>query len=92
MYGVYLSGNSQKAILGCALMHIPYEVIVVDNLIGPDAEHGGLRGAKSEEFKKLNPRGLVPVIVDHDKVNGKMHENIHRLNNTFKIWHINDCV
>lgn len=62
VYGVTRSGNSQKALLGCSLLGIKYELRVVSNLIGPDAVKDG--GAKSPEYLKLNKRGLVPVIID----------------------------
>lgn len=62
VYGVAGSGNSQKAMLGCSLLGIQYELRVVNNLIGPDAEKTG--GAKSPEYLKMNKRGLVPVIID----------------------------
>lgn len=72
VYGVPPSGNSQKAILGCGLLNIPYVLHLVPNLIGPDSEQGGLSGAKTDEFKKLNPRGLVPVIVDENNRNDNL--------------------
>ena len=62
VYGVSPSGNSQKAILGCQLMNIPYELRCVQNLIGKEAEVPG--GAKSEDFLILNPKGTVPVLID----------------------------
>jgi glutathione S-transferase len=62
VYGVAPSGNSQKAILGCQLMNVPYELRVVPNLIGKEAEVDG--SAKSPAYLRMNPRGTVPVLVD----------------------------
>ena len=62
VYGVSPSGNSQKAILGCQLMNLPYELRCVPNLIGKEAEVPG--GAKSQEYLSLNPKGTVPVLID----------------------------
>lgn len=62
VYGVSPSGNSQKAILGCQLMNLPYELRCVPNLIGKEAEVPG--SAKSPEYLNLNPKGTVPVLID----------------------------
>lgn len=62
VYGVAPSGNSQKAILACQLMGIPYSLRTVPNLIGKEAEVN--LGAKSPEFLRLNCRGTVPVLID----------------------------
>lgn len=62
VYGVAPSGNSQKAILACQLMGVQYELRVVANLIGKEAEVDG--SAKSPAFLRLNPRGTVPVLID----------------------------
>lgn len=62
VYGVAPSGNSQKAILACQLMGVPYTLRIVPNLIGKEAEVNN--GAKSPEFLRLNPRGTVPVLID----------------------------
>jgi glutathione S-transferase len=62
VYGVAPSGNSQKAILACQLMGVPYSLRIVPNLIGKEAEVNN--GAKSPEFLRLNSRGTVPVLID----------------------------
>eukprot|EP01038_Epipyxis_sp_PR26KG_P011800 gene11800-15789_t len=60
VYGAVRSGNSQKIFLACSLMGINYEPIIITDLFG--IEWPG--GAKSEEYLKINPTGLVPSIID----------------------------
>ncbi len=59
LYGHELSGNSYKARLFLALLHLKHQYLRVDLLQG---EH------KSPEFLKLNPFGQVPVLVDGETV------------------------
>jgi len=62
IHGLRGSGNSQKAILGCALMGIKYNLKEPTALWGEAATKPG--GAKSPEFLAISPRGLIPVIED----------------------------
>ncbi|KIY96599.1 Gst13 glutathione S-transferase [Monoraphidium neglectum] len=58
LYGSPRSGNSQKAILMCHLLGLPFELRTLNGLAGPGAE------AKQAPFLRLNPLGQVPVLID----------------------------
>ena len=58
LYAALPSGNSQKAILMCRLLALPFELRAPNGLIGADAE------TKQSPFLRLNPLGQVPVLVD----------------------------
>jgi glutathione S-transferase len=58
LYNYDLSVNCYKQRLLLSLLDVPYESIPVDFF--PGREH------KSAEFKKINPLGHIPVIVDGD--------------------------
>ena len=58
LYAALPSGNSQKAILMCRLLALPFELRAPSGLIGADAE------TKQPPFLRLNPLGQVPVLVD----------------------------
>ena len=58
LYAALPSGNSQKAILMCRLLALPFELRAPNDLIGADAE------TKQSPFLRLNPLGQVPVLVD----------------------------
>jgi glutathione S-transferase len=53
------SGNSYKVQILIALLNIPCEIVVLD--MGKN-EH------KSETFRKINPRGQLPTLVDGDLI------------------------
>lgn len=57
LYDYELSANCYKQRLILSLLDVPYESVPVDFF--PGLEH------KSDEFKKINPLGHIPVI-DHD--------------------------
>lgn len=57
LYDFKISGNCYKVRLLLSMLAVDYESILVDL--------GGGEG-QTEEFKKINPRGQVPVLVDGD--------------------------
>ncbi|HIO92933.1 MAG TPA: glutathione S-transferase family protein [Leucothrix mucor] len=59
LYDFPLSGNCYKIRLLLSLLDVDYESIAVDLAAGE---------TQTEAFKKLNPRGLVPVLADGDTV------------------------
>ncbi|MBV1900098.1 MAG: glutathione S-transferase [Kordiimonadaceae bacterium] len=59
LYTFPLSGHAHRAELALSLLGVPYEAIMVD-LAGGEQ--------RSDWFKKLNPEGKVPVLVDGDVV------------------------
>jgi len=56
LYDYELSANCYKQRLMLSLLDVPYESVPVDFF--PGLEH------KSDEFKKINPLGHIPVIDD----------------------------
>ena len=59
LYDFPLSGNCYKIRLMLSMLELDYESIPVD-LAGGETQ--------TDEFKKINPRGLVPVLVDKDNI------------------------
>lgn len=59
LYSYPLSGNAYKVRLLLSLLKLDYETVDVDLLAG---------GSMAPEFKRLNPRGQVPVLADGDVV------------------------
>lgn len=59
LYGYPISGNAYKVRLFLAFLNLPYEAINVDLMAGDTL---------TPEFKRLNPRGQVPVLCDGDVV------------------------
>lgn len=57
IYGVTPSGNTQKALLACQFMNVPYEL----RNVSFDAE---AEGVKNPTYLRLHARGLVPVLID----------------------------
>jgi glutathione S-transferase len=55
LYYMRNSGNAYKVRILLSLLNVPYEKVVIDS---KNKEH------KGPEFRKLNPRGEVPVLVD----------------------------
>jgi glutathione S-transferase len=55
LYYLANSGNAYKVRILLSLLDVPYEKVIVD---GKTQQH------KTPEFRKLNPRGEVPVIED----------------------------
>jgi len=58
LYHHPLSGHAHRAALFLSLLGLDHDLIEVDLLAG---EH------KTDAFLKLNPKGLVPVLIDGDK-------------------------
>jgi GST-like protein len=56
------SPNVQKIFIGLEEMELPYTVIPVDVWKGENFK---------PEFRKINPNGRIPAIVDHDGPDGK---------------------
>ena len=59
LYLSQISGNSHKVRILLALLHVPYDKVVLDL---SKHEH------KNPEFLKINPRGEVPVLEDDGAV------------------------
>jgi glutathione S-transferase len=59
LYYMPPSGNAYKVRILLSLLSVPYEKVAID---AKNKEH------KSAAFRKLNPRGEVPVLVDGDLV------------------------
>jgi glutathione S-transferase len=55
LYYLGNSGNAYKVRILLSLLNLPYEKVIID---------GKTQQQKSPEFRKLNPRGEVPVIED----------------------------
>ncbi|MGZ8157079.1 MAG: glutathione S-transferase family protein [Burkholderiales bacterium] len=55
LYYMPISGNAYKVRILLSLLNVPYEKVAID---GKSQQH------KSPQFRKLNPRGEVPVLED----------------------------
>ncbi|MGM0517720.1 MAG: glutathione S-transferase family protein [Pseudomonadota bacterium] len=59
LYDLGLSGNCYKIRLLLSMLGLEYERVYIDSIRGE---------TQTAEFKRLNPRGQIPVLVDHDSV------------------------
>jgi glutathione S-transferase len=59
LYELDRSGNCYKVRLLLAMLDLPYERITIDTTAGE---------SQTTAFKRLNPRGQIPVLVDGDTV------------------------
>ncbi len=59
LYNFPISGNCYKVRLLLSMLNLEYEII--------DLDLGGGE-SQTDEFKKINPRAQVPVLVDNDKI------------------------
>lgn len=59
LYLFECSGNAYKVRLLPSMLDVPYDKVLLDHA------HGEL---KSPDFRRLNPRGQVPVLEDDDQI------------------------
>lgn len=59
LYDLDRSGNCYKVRLLLSMLGLPYETVTVDSTAGE---------TQTPEFKRLNPRGQIPVLVDGETV------------------------
>jgi glutathione S-transferase len=59
LYNLPRSGNSYKIRLMLSMLKLDYEAILIDSSRGE---------TQTDEFKQINPRGQIPVLIDVDEV------------------------
>ncbi len=59
LYNLPLSGNSYKIRLMLSILKLEYETILIDSSKGETL---------TNEFKQINPRGQIPVLIDGDEL------------------------
>ena len=59
LYDYQISGNCYKVRLLLSLLNLDYERINIDIMNGE---------SQTDAYKKINPRGLIPALIDNDKI------------------------